>query len=129
MTTFNKLKGALNMKTFSLRLTDEENEALARIAYLSGVSKNKALQQLIANEYAKIDEGSTEAAEILYLRSMADIADEELDLSEKIDRSKLLKALKYINYSIEYNSAGYCGEDIDILESRKADLLEKLRNL
>ena len=119
------------MKTFTLRLTDEEAEALARIAYLSGVSKNKVLQQLISNEYATIDATATEAGEILYIRSMADIADEDLDLlDEEPTRSNLLKALKYFNYAIEYNSGtGYFDEDLDTLERRKGYLLEEIRDL
>lgn len=45
------------MATFTTRLKDEEAEALTRLAYLHGVSKNRLLSALIAAEYEKIING------------------------------------------------------------------------
>ncbi len=43
------------MKTFSLRLTDIEAEALERLARVNGLSKNKQIQALIARAYTEVD--------------------------------------------------------------------------
>lgn len=42
------------MKTITLRLTDNEAEALNRIAFLHGMSKNKLMAALIIREYGRL---------------------------------------------------------------------------
>lgn len=42
------------MKTITLRLTDNEAEALSRIAFLHGMSKNKLMAALIIQEYGRL---------------------------------------------------------------------------
>ena len=42
------------MKTFTLRLTDNEAEALSRMSACYGMSKNKLLTMLIADEYENL---------------------------------------------------------------------------
>ena len=43
------------MKTFTLRLTDTEAEALERLAALLKVSKNQAIKEVIAEKYCRFD--------------------------------------------------------------------------
>lgn len=47
------------MKTFTLRLTDTEAEALERLAALLKVSKNQAIKEVIAEKYCLFDVAAT----------------------------------------------------------------------
>lgn len=119
------------MKTLSLRLTDMEAEALERIAYLAGVSKNKALQQLIANAYENIDIGATDGGNIVYLSSMGNLAKNQMAvLEEDPQRSQLLKVLKYLDYAIEHHAGDDLYElPITELEERRQDVILDLKEL
>jgi len=107
------------MKTFSLRLTENEAEALEAIAFFKGVSKNKALEKMIACEYAKIDADAVHNEEILYCLAPEDLAagtgKEALLHAET--REDLIAAIKYFDYGIEK----YAG----IGEPTKEDLIEE----
>lgn len=47
------------MKTFTLRLSDEEAEALNRLAYIMGMSKNQLIASAICRDYnAFVDDGT-----------------------------------------------------------------------
>ena len=119
------------MKTLSLRLTDMEAEALERIAYLAGTSKNKALEQLIANAYENIDIGATDAGEIVYISSMGYLAQNEMAmLQENPQRSQLLKVLKYLNYAIEHHAGDDLYElSLAELENYKQNILLDLKDM
>lgn len=53
------------MKTFTLRLTDDEAEALTRLAYIAGKSKNNYITGLIAAEYSKREPDAVDGSKII----------------------------------------------------------------
>lgn len=119
------------MKTFTLRLTDEEAEALERIAYFRGVSKNTALITMIAEEYANIEPGSVEDFKIWFVSCPEDLAGSvghDIFVTAQ-NRSDLIDAIKYFEYGIENHSGDKETTPIEELERLKADAIEALRNM
>lgn len=100
------------MKTFTLRLTDLEAEALDRLAYIAGQSKNKLIECLIAREYGNTlnDTGVVIGDELLYLVDNAcfaeTIADQTAaalnDGSPAVADSDVIKVARCYDYAIEH---------------------------
>lgn len=119
------------MKTFTLRLTDIEAEALERIAYFKGVSKNTALTMMIANEYDNVEPGSVENSKIWFVSCPEDLAGSiGRDIFENAEnRSDIAEAIKYFEYGIEKHSGDTETTPIEDLERLKAEAIEELRNM
>lgn len=103
------------MITFTARLKDEEAEALTRLAYLHGVSKNRILSALIAGEYERLtsgDELTPPDEELVFISSPDGFPAEytkgrdgfNLDSPrdfQKLDRAEQRRALRCYDYAIE----------------------------
>lgn len=83
------------MKTFTLRLTENEAEALTRLAGMNGFSKNDFLRQLIAEAYGKIDTKSVIEDSVIaqvnneeYVSSLCEITDFPKTVYERFCSSK-----------------------------------------
>lgn len=94
------------MKTFTLRLTDNEAAALETIAFFKGVSKNKALEKMIACEYEYIDDAAVYDEEIVFITPPEDIAlyGGLPLLHDARSRAEILEAIQYFDYGIERHS-------------------------
>lgn len=99
------------MKTFSLRLTDIEAEALERLARVNGLSKNKQIQALIARAYTEVDScaqiimgdlQSIDAVEKSLFCTMAESAEEaESAGNHELARIKAEQAYRQYKYVTE----------------------------
>ncbi len=83
------------MKTFTLRLTENEAEALTRLAGMNGFSKNDFLRQLIATAYGKIDTKAVIEDSVIapvkneeYVSSLCEITDFPKTVYERFCSSK-----------------------------------------
>lgn len=117
------------MKTFTLRLTDTEAEALERIAYFRGVSKNTALTAMIAEEYNNIEPGSAESSKIWFVSCPEDLAGtvgRDLFVDAE-NRAEMVEAIKYFEYGIENHSGDKQTTSIEELEDLKSDAVDALR--
>lgn len=83
------------MKTFTLRLTENEAEALTRLAGMNGFSKNDFLRQLIATAYGKIDTKAVIKDSVIttlnheeYVSSLCEITDFPKTVYERFCSSK-----------------------------------------
>ena len=109
------------IKTFTLRLTDLEAEALERLARVNGVSKNKQLEIFIAREYIKIDPIS-----FVTLNELQSIAATEdgflMGLKEGLENMASSDDAK--------EQAGRCIRQIDYMQENTTDekILNKLDN-
>lgn len=117
------------MKTFTLRLTDDEAEALERIAYFRGVSKNTALTTMIAEEYDNIEPGSVEDFKIWFVSCPEDLAGSvgrDLFVNAE-NRGDMVEAIKYFEYGIENHSGDKRTTPIEELEKLKTEAIDTLR--
>lgn len=120
------------MKTFSLRLTDIEAEALERLARVNGLSKNKQIQALIARAYIEVDEGaqiimndlqSIVASEKQFFYDMSNAAEEaEGAGNHELARTKAKQAYRQYKYLAEEKT----GEEGDVERSHFDYILELL---
>ena len=93
------------MKTFTLRLTEDEAEALERMTFIEnevrsgGQSKNKFIEELIANEYANYDAHAVLNGKIRFVTPPDVFAKQ---LADDVDRYREdpLNALAAIEYAI-----------------------------
>ena len=118
------------MKTFTLRLTDLEADALERLAYVNGKSKNKMITSMIVNEYGNIDaETLVLEDEIIGLTldenfwhgaytTLLNKATEENALTD----ADIAKALRAVEYVIERTEDP---ETIEKLAGAKADIISE----
>lgn len=116
------------MKTFTLRLTDLEAEALDRIAYFDGRSKNKVIESLIACRYNEIEGGTVEDGELYFLSLPEELADFFGPLyadNENATRGDIALAIKYYDFGIE-NHSGSGSVTVEQLEEKKARAIEKM---
>lgn len=119
------------MKTFTLRLTEDEAEALERIAYFRGVSKNTALTTMIAEEYDVIEPGSVEDFKIWFVSCPEDLASSvgrDLYIGAE-NRAEMIEAIKYFEYGIENHSGDKRTTSIETLEQLKTEAIDALRNM
>lgn len=94
------------MKTFTLRLTDTEAEALERLAAIHKVSKNQLIKNIITAEYTDVD-------------PMAICVDNEIDcISSAADFPRAVD--DSINHLIELGKVSDAGEAPFILPLRAA---------
>lgn len=121
------------MKTFSLRLTEIEALALERMARVNGVSKNKQIQQLIAEAYSKLDTNcdtllgelyTIDGTEDSFLTSMKEELYNGDDHSETATEAKAARVLRQIDYLKEQTNDE---KIIDILEAQKTAIFEYLQ--
>ena len=121
------------MKTFSLRLTDNESIALERMARVNGVSKNKQIQQIIAEAYSKLDTNcdillgelyTIDAQESSFLTSLADGLHYGDDQSEAAIKNKAARIMRQIDYLKERTDDE---KVLDKLEAEKAAVFEFLQ--
>lgn len=112
------------MKTFTLRLTDNEAAALETIAFFKGVSKNKALEEMIACEYELIDAAAVYGNEVIYCTPPEELA--AFMGSEKVStaqtREELMDAIKYLDYGIEKHSGTEKITKEDLMKSKEEAL-------
>lgn len=83
------------MKNFTLRLTENEAEALTRLASMNGFSKNDFLRNLIAVTYGRIDSKAEVKGGVFaklskeeYLPSLCDISDLPKIVYERFSSAK-----------------------------------------
>lgn len=115
------------MKTITLRMTDKEAEALERLAYIRGQSKNKALTSLLVEEYTNIGGGiAVDTPGGLEIVAMPDAADfgefvqnTVYESDKKPSRQDLYTVLKALDYSIEHGAG-------EVTERQRAELLQDL---
>lgn len=126
------------MKTLTLRLTDLEAEALERLAYINGKSKNKYLTTLIADGLAEYEPGTVDGEIVfiterprfaieVYNRYLDDIRNQEKRVNEK----DLLKLVRAVDYSIEAFEPGIDqvnGVMLEELENIKKEVVITLSN-
>ena len=116
------------MKTFTLRLTDEETEMLERMAYIYGKSKNKVITELMKQAYLTMD---------LFAEKTGFISD-NMDFAKSVYKEmiegyragayttpELLAADNYIDYAIEHTENA---EELNALEKMKEDLYNEAHN-
>lgn len=91
------------MKTFTLRLTDVEAEALERLAVVDKISQNQAIKQLICKEYLRFDDDCI--AFDNELDSISDITGfpHAIERTKSDDHIRILRAAKWVldNHSEE----------------------------
>ena len=92
-------------KTFTLRLTKEEAEALERMTFIEnetrpgGQSKNKFIEELIANEYAKYDTHAVLNNKVRFV-TPPDVFAKQLAENVELYAADPLDALAAIEYAI-----------------------------
>lgn len=120
------------MKTFTLRLQDSEAEALERLAFVHGVSKNKILIALISNSYFAIPTeiiSTVEAVDPEMLTSAESWPREIERLLEEIggrpDKGDIKRLIKCYDYALEKGNID--GETENELREKRKKWLEQLR--
>ena len=123
------------MKTFTLRLTDNESAALDRMAACYGMSKNKVLTALIADSYEDLmffekQPDQTENTAFLYyfenLEAFPHIMEEHFRDAEKLPISEkkcIKRILAAYDYAIETSDDQ---NDLKRLEEEKERFLEEV---
>lgn len=120
------------MKTFTLRLQDSEAEALERLAFVHGVSKNKILIALISNSYFAIPTEIISTAEAVdpemltsaesWPRELEKIFDE---MERQPGKGEIKRLLKCYDYALERGNID--GETENELREKRKKWLEQLR--
>lgn len=132
------------MKTFTLRLTDDEAEALERIAYIEnelqagGMSKNQFIVNLIADKYSEYETHAVINGKIRFLTRPAlafaiMLYDNSEIFDDLDDRLKALAAVQYAAHELcQANKDDPTNEeyeqDIEMLNEMKNHLLEEIRS-
>lgn len=111
------------MKTFSLRLTDLETEALERLARVNGLSKNKQIQALIVRAYIEVDEDaqvimgdlqSIAAGEKSFFCTMAESVEEAYSAGDhELARTKAEQAYRQYKYITEEKAGEEVNEHVN----------------
>ena len=111
------------MKTFSLRLTDIEAEALERLARVNGLSKNKQIQTLIARAYSEVDccarvvmgdlQSIDDGEKSLFCTMAASVEEAESAGDHELARTKAEQAYRQYKYVTEEKA----GEEENLNES------------
>ena len=125
------------MKTFSLRLTDIEAEALERLARVNGLSKNKQIQALIARAYIEVDEAaqvimgglqSIVDGEKCFFCTMAESVEEaESAGNHELARTKAEQAYRQYKYVTEEETGEEVNENVnDSFDSHAEYILDML---
>ena len=134
------------MKTFTLRLTDDEAEALERMTFIENEiyagerSKNKFIEELIANEYANYDKNAVINNKIKFITPSYAFAialsDAAGSWAEDIEILKALAAIDYAYNKLASEFNDYDDEErdeyreiIDKLDEERDYLLERLRKV
>ena len=121
------------MITFTLRLQENEADALDRLAFVYGVSKNRLVNALIANEYDNFINGEpvTLMDEELITMSMSkDFPDEYIEGRGKSANytdyyiEEIRKIIKCYDYAIENTDKA---EEVDALEAARHEWAEELK--
>lgn len=121
------------MATFTLRLRENEAEALNRLSYVYGVSKNTLINVLIAREYNAFTGNDSETPmdeELLYMSLGKDFPQDYIegrgrcsDVSE-YDNAKIRRIVKCYDYAIEH-----AGEkDTANLKEARSEWVEEWKN-
>lgn len=125
------------MKTFSLRLTDIEAEALERLARVNGLSKNKQIQALIARAYTEVDSTaqiimgdlqSIDAVEESLFCTMAESVEEAYSAGDhELARTKAEQAYRQYKYITEEKAGEEVSENVNkSVDSHAEYILETL---
>lgn len=117
------------MKTFTLRLTDIEAEALERLAALRKVSKNQVIKDVIVEEYCNYDIAAT------YIDNELDTISALQSFAQSVDQSDYsgatavytLRAAQYVKESYEGNSDIY-PEEVKAIEEYIEKIKEEVRD-
>ena len=127
-------------KTFTLRLTKDEAEALERMTFIEnevrpgGQSKNKFIEELIANEYANYDTHAVLNSKIRFV-TPPDVFAKQLAENVELYAADPLDALAAIEYAIIAISEEVYDDDskddqkaiLEELTEEKKYLYEKLQ--
>ena len=121
------------MKNFTLRLTDNEAEALEIMAYCYGVSKNKFIQLLVSEAFENFmyfenppEESITINFDFPALASLPDRLEENIAANiaaTEVDPKAIKQILKVIDYALEK----YDREKWEEITPTEAHHLEKMR--
>ena len=122
-----------NMITFTLRLQELEAEALERLSFVYGTSKNRLINSLIAKEYESFingEETTPTDTELLYISYNQDFPDTLEDCfgampGDEIGKDNLKKIIKCYDYAIEHDE----GNNGDKLEAQRGEWVEVYKNL
>lgn len=112
------------MITFTLRLQELEADALERLAFVYGVSKNRLLNALIANEYENfvgLRETTPPDKELIYISVDEDFPGditEVMDGKKEYSKSDIKRVLKCYDFAIEHT------ENKEVIESLETDRRE-----
>lgn len=117
------------MKTFTLRLTELEADALERLAYVNGKSKNKMITSMIANAYGDTDTGSLVLGDEIinmsldndFWRGAKEALFDKMNDERYLADEDVIKVLRAVEYAMEKT------EDpkvIDRLEGEKAEIID-----
>lgn len=116
------------MKTFTLRLTDLEAEALERLAHVNGESKNRMITSLIANEYGRTDTDSIILnGEVVSMTLGKDFyrgviaAFWEKAVGDSVPDAELAKTLRAIEYSKDKANDP---DEIEAMEQEKERIIQ-----
>ena len=128
------------IKTFTLRLTDVQAEALDRLAFVYGASKNQIINALIAREYqcflyGRLNEGTTPVnEEIIDISQESDFPTEYIcdhgtseDDGETVtyNATEIKQIIKCYDYAIEHSDDE---KEINRLEDARREWVFKLKN-
>lgn len=121
------------MITFTLRLQELEAEALERLSFVYGTSKNRLINALIASEYESFMGGGnttptdTELFCISYTQDFPDEFTEHFGAmpGDEIGKDNLKKIIKCYDYAIENDE----GNNGDKLEADRGEWVEVYKNL
>ena len=121
------------MKTITLRMSDIEADALDRIAYLNGMSKNKMLCALIASEYERFCPDAVASGEIfmgINSRYFPDEVREAIEAkgADPTEKENAAIILKCYNYALE--NPGECPQEmIAKLEEEREEFIMRLKGI
>ena len=117
------------MKTFTLRLSDEEAEALNRLSYISGLSKNKAIVAMIAGTYYDMISGEDFEKALqgeitpFFFNDLNNFPYDTYEAIGEIDERKATLILKCYDYSISHISDKYEKEKLEEEMKEMKDML------
>jgi len=121
------------MITFTLRLQELEAEALERLSFVYGTSKNRLINALIAREYESFINGEettptdTELFYISYNQDFPGNFEERFGTmpGSEIGKDNLKKIIKCYDYAIEHDE----GNNANKLEAERGEWVEVYKNL
>ena len=127
------------MKTFTLRLNDEEAEALERIAFINADmysninSKNDLIKNMIINEYAAYDEAAVINGKIRILTPPEVFANTLIKKAEGFTNVDYclaaLAAIEYAEKKLLFNSETESQDTLADLQDKRKEIIDKLERI